>query len=77
LKATTLRRLSYIACGTAPVRKSPTIATPVLRVLNPPVCPPITAEWVPPNRPSNTWPYLSTRKLYAMSHHPLECTWKS
>ena len=52
-----------IAGGAALSWKFPIAAMPVVFVLKPTECAPWTAAAMPPYRPSNTWPYLSTRKL--------------
>jgi hypothetical protein len=41
----------------------PITATPTEPVLKPSAWAPITFFSTPPNRPSKTWPYRSTRKL--------------
>ncbi len=43
--------------------KLPIVATPVDSVLKPPAWAPITGSSMPPWRPSNTCPYLSTSML--------------
>jgi hypothetical protein len=43
--------------------KLPIRATAQVFLLNPPVCEPWTGLVMPPNLPSKTWPYLSTRAL--------------
>ncbi|CKW85391.1 Uncharacterised protein [Mycobacterium tuberculosis] len=55
--------------------KLPIMATPQVLRLNPPVWNPSTGLVRPPALPSNTWPYLSTRALYAMSHQPRVLLW--
>lgn len=43
--------------------KLPIMATAQVLRLKPPVCEPSTGLVMPPNRPSKTWPYLSTKAL--------------
>src|SRR5437868_14618769 len=61
--ASSWRRPEYIGGGTGVDWKEPSKATPVLWELKPPACAPITAERMPPARPSNAWPWRSTGEV--------------
>jgi hypothetical protein len=54
----------------------PRQAMPVDTLLYPCAWAPTTARSTPPARPSNTWPWMSTRKLYPMSFQRLPSRWK-
>ena len=53
----------------------PTTATPTEPLLKPVAWPPITADWIPPPRPSQISPKRSTKKLYPTSDQPRTSMW--